>query len=245
MNRLILILSSIFISIISFADPIQDLSMNNYKAGWYPNFYKGYGPMTCPRTCKYWVGTDAEHEASQEIDGQSERVNVCKITRDESIILEPKNDPKSHWIYGGQYDDYPVCFANSLGYGPVQSRLFMCECVEPQKPSGCPNPDLVVSKIHDPVWDHPNGVSIVKVDITNIGGSAAGAFVTRLVDPGTGADDYVAAGGLGAGMTTTKTFYFNYWVFDPDAELIAITDVKEEVDECKEDNNKLRYFKMG
>lgn len=242
MKHLILLFTGIFISVLSFADPIEDLSMKGYKAGWYPNFYKGYGPMTCPQTCKRWVGTQSEHEASQNVDGQSERANVCKITRDESIILEPRNDPKSHWIYGSQYDDYPVCFANSLGYGPVQSRLFMCECVEPD---GCPNPDLIVSNIYDPQWDHTNGVSIVKVDITNIGSSAAGAFVTRLVDPGTGADSYVSATGLGAGITITKTFYFNYWVFDPDAELIAVTDVKEEVEECDEDNNKRRYFKLG
>lgn len=245
MKRLIFFVSALLVSVLALADPIEDLSMKKYKAGWYPNFYQGSGPMTCPKTCEKWVGAQAEHEASQDVDGQSERANVCKVTRDESIIKEPRNEPASHWIFGSQYDNYPVCFVNSLGYGPVETEYYMCECVVPEEVTGCEDPDLVVSQIHDPVWDHANGVSIVKVDVSNIGSSPAGAFVTQLTDTGTGATSIITAGGLAAGTTITLTFYFSYWVFDPNAELEAITDVYDNVTECKEDNNKRTYFKLG
>ncbi|WP_196139230.1 CARDB domain-containing protein [Aliikangiella sp. G2MR2-5] len=224
------------------ADPVQDLSMNNYKAGWYPNFYKGNGPLTCQRTCKAWVGSDREHEKSNEIDGQTEETSVCKITNKDEIIIEGLNEPGSHWLYGNQFDDYPVCHVLPIGIEPVRKKAFMCLCVTPDK---CTDADLIISNIYDPVWDWTTGQSVVKVDVTNIGSSAAGNFSTRVSDPGTGASSAVVSAGLAAGSTATLVFYFNYWLFDPDAELHAEVDTLNEVVECDEENNKKIYFKQG
>lgn len=224
------------------ADPIQDLSMNDYQAGWYPNFYKGEGPMTCPQTCKTWVGAPSESEESFEMDEQTRRTNVCKVTGDEGIILEPINDPKSHWLYGNQFDDYPACFVYPAGFEPFKSELFMCECV---RDNACEQPDLVIANIADPVWDNANEVSVIDVTIANIGGVAAGSFYTRMVDPGTGATDVQGVSGLAAGSSVVLTFTFNYWVFDPNADLVATADYKNDVEECVEDNNELTYSAPG
>jgi hypothetical protein len=227
----------------SYGDPIQDLSMNAYKAGWYPNFYKGSGPLTCPRTCEAWVGAKSESENSFEMDEQTRRTNVCKVTKKEEIIVKGINDPKSHWLYGNQFDDYPVCFVHPIGYEPFESQFYMCQCVESES---CNGPDLVVTQIHDPVWDAVNKVSVVQVTVSNIGSAAATTtFVTELKDPGTGASGTQTVAGLAAGGSVTLTFTFSYWVFDPDADLIATVDISQRVQECKEDNNVLEYFKLG
>ncbi len=112
------------------ADPIQDLSMQPYKAGWYPNFFRGAGPLSCPDTCKLWTGSKREHEQSRDIDGQSAEASVCKITRDKTIITTPINAPASHWIYGNQFDNWAMCHVQSLGYGEVRSEYYMCLCVQ-------------------------------------------------------------------------------------------------------------------
>ena len=240
--RYLLSIALSFFSLLAIADPIEDLSMKNFKAGWYPNFYKQKGPMTCPRTCEVWVGAPREHEQSGDIDGQTKETSVCKITNKDEIIYEGINDPKSHWLYGNQFDDYPVCHVLPIGIEPVRKKEFMCLCVSPDE---CKEPDLTVATIHDPVWDHGAGQSIVKVDITNLGASAAANFFTRLTDPGTGATSVVNTANLPAGATITLTFYFNYWVFDPNAELHAEVDTYNQVSECDESNNKLVYFKLG
>ncbi|MFS1523812.1 hypothetical protein ACL7TT_06805 [Microbulbifer sp. 2304DJ12-6] len=118
-------------SMMSLADPIQDLSMNLYKAGWFPNFIQGAGPLTCPRTCEIWVGARAEQEKSSDMDQDSERAAVCKVTRDASIIFEGINDPSSHWIYGNQFDDEPVCYVAHRSGWVERSEYFMCLCVQP------------------------------------------------------------------------------------------------------------------
>ncbi|MCO7225338.1 CARDB domain-containing protein [Pleionea sp. CnH1-48] len=241
-RNLMLNLVVIFVSVVSYADPIEDMSMKNYKAGWYPNFIQGNGPMTCPKTCDAWVGARAEQEKSNDVEPESERAAVCKVTRDKSIIYEGINDPSSHWIYGNQYDDEPVCYVARRNNLVKRSEYFMCLCVEPDE---CRKADLIVSKIHDPVWDHGAGQSIVKVDVTNIGASAAGLFYTRLLDPGTGAASTQGVAGLAAGATVTLTFYFSYWVFDPDASLTATADIYNQQAECDEGNNTLSYFKQG
>jgi hypothetical protein len=242
--QLLILAATVASAPVLHADPIQDLSMNNYKAGWYPNFYKGEGPLTCPQTCEIWANARSESEQSFEMDEQTRRTNVCKVTRNEEIILEGIDDPKSHWLYGNQFDDYPVCFVHPVGYEPFKSELFMCECVRPQE-TPCKEPDLVIANIADPVWDNANGVSKVDVTVSNIGGSAAGTFYTRVIDPGTNANDVQGVSSLAAGASVTLTFTFNYWVFDPDAELEATADYKGHIDECNEDNNRLRYFKKG
>ncbi|WP_144395477.1 CARDB domain-containing protein [Pleionea sediminis] len=241
LNTLIF-LPLMLLSLASFADPIQDLSMKRYSAGWYPNFYKGEGPLTCPQTCEVWARARAESERSNDLDGQTRRTSVCKVTREKEIILEPKNDPYSHWLYGNQFDSWPVCHVSTIGIEPFRSEYFMCLCVRPDE---CQKPDLIVSKIYDPEWDHPNQRSVVKVLIANVGNQAASGFYTQLSDPGTGANTSIYSSGLPAGGTAVLTFYFNYWVFDPDAELIAFVDSYNQVEECKEDNNRLRYFKQG
>lgn len=242
--RLLSIFVVIALASVAQADPIGDLSMDSYEAGWYPNFYKGEGPMTCPQTCETWTGARSEGEYSSEMDESTRRTNVCKVTNREEIILEAIDDPKSHWLYGNQFDDYPVCFVHPAEYKPFKSELFMCECVRP-KEDACEQPDLVVANIADPVWDSANGVSVVEVTISNIGGSAAGTFYSRVIDPDTNANDVQGVSGLAAGASVTKTFTFNYWVFDPNAELEATADYKGIVEECNEDNNQLTYFKEG
>lgn len=224
------------------ADPVQDLSMNNHSVGWYPNFFEGQGPLTCPKTCEAWVAAPSESEASANMDEQTRRTNVCKVTASEKIILEPIDDPKSHWLYGNQFDDYPTCFVYPAGYEPFKSELFMCECVQG---SACDQPDLVVADIADPVWNSAAGISEVQVTISNIGGVAAGSFATELADPGTGAVDVQSVSSLAAGASIVLTFTFSYWVFDPNAELLAKVDYKSDVEECNEENNELRYYGLG
>ena len=242
MNRILIGIILILSSLPLLSDPIEDLSMKNYRAGWYPNFYKGNGPLTCPEACKVWVGSEREHEQSGDIDGQTRETSVCKVTNKEEIIIEGINDPSSHWLYGNQFDDYPVCHVLPIGIEPVRSKAYMCLCVEPDK---CKEPDLVVSTIYDPVWNGATGQSVVKVDVTNIGSLPAGGFFTRLTDPGTGDTSVQFSAGLAASATTTLTFLFNYWVFDPDAELVAEADTHNDVAECREDNNIKDYFKRG
>lgn len=242
--RLLSIFVVIALASVAQADPIEDLSMDSYEAGWYPNFYKGKGPMTCPQTCEIWTGARSESEYSYEVDKSTRRTNVCKVTNREEIILEPIDDPKSHWLYGNQFDDYPICYVHPAEKKPFRSELFMCECVRPKK-DACEQPDLVVAKIADPVWDSANDVSVVKVTISNIGGSAAGTFYSRVIDPDTNANDVQGVSSLSAGASVTKTFTFDYWVFDPNAELEATADYKGMVEECNEDNNQLTYFKEG
>ncbi|WP_299495392.1 hypothetical protein [uncultured Shewanella sp.] len=111
------------------ADPIQDLSMNAYKAGWFPNFYQGQA-MTCPKACDVWVGTRAEYERTNDVVSKHDVAYVCKITRDPAIIMDPQNDPSSHWVYGSQFDDIPACFAGTSWGQTIGSDLFMCLCVD-------------------------------------------------------------------------------------------------------------------
>jgi hypothetical protein len=221
------------------ADPIQDLTLKTYSAGWFPNYYRGQGPLTCPRACKAWTDGPAEGERAKELVDNAEQAYVCKVTRDAAIIQKPIDAPKSHWIYGTQYDDLPVCYANQKGGGAWLSREFMCLCLE-----NCRKPNLVVSTIHRPVWDGTQ--SVISVDITNSGGSAAGASTAELVDyqfaPGIAS---VAVPPIAAGATVTVVFTLPYWVYDPDASLIVTVDAKGEIEECNEDDNRLRFFDLG
>lgn len=47
------------------------------------------------------------------------------------------------------------------------------------------------------------------------------------------------------GATVTVVFTLPYWVYDPDASLIVTADSEGEVDECNEDDNRLRFFELG
>jgi hypothetical protein len=221
------------------ADPIQDLTLKTYSAGWFPNYYRGQGPLTCPRVCKAWIDGVAEGERAKELVDTAEQAYVCRVTRDPAIVQKGIDAPKSHWIYGTQYDDLPVCYATQKFGGPWLSREFMCLCLE-----DCRKPNLVVSTIHRPTWDGAN--SVIAVDITNNGGSAAGPSTAELVDyqfaPGVAS---VATPPIAAGATVTVVFTLPYWVYDPDASLIITVDAKGEIDECNEDDNRLRFFELG
>ncbi|MEW5249982.1 hypothetical protein [Microbulbifer sp. 2201CG32-9] len=120
-----------FFSLGSVADPIQDLSMNAYRAGWYPNFFQGGGPLTCAQTCEAWVGTRAERERSTNVDPDSFEAAVCKITNDDVIIIDPVNDITSHWIYGNQFDDEPRCYAAHRALWVETRSRYMCLCARP------------------------------------------------------------------------------------------------------------------
>ena len=221
------------------ADPIQDLSMDRHVAGWFPNYFHGNGPLTCPRACDAWTGAPAEGERASDLAPSAKHAFVCKVTRDPAIVQKPVNAPKSHWIYGSQYDDLPVCYATQKFGDPWLSREFMCLCVDK-----CRKPDLVVSTIHRPVWD--GSQSVISADITNVGNSPAGASTAKL-------EDYQFAAGVATaatppvapGATVTVTFTLPYWVYDPDASLIVTADSNGDVDECDEGNNRRRFFEQG
>lgn len=220
------------------ADPIQDLSMDPYRAGWFPNYYRGSGPLTCPRACRAWTGAPAEGEAANELVEAAKRGYVCKVTNRPEIVQKPLNEPTSHWIYGTQYDDLPVCYATQKFGDPWLSREFMCLCVE-----DCRKPDLVVSTIYRPTWDGTQ--SVISVDIANLGATAAGPSVAELVDYQSGASTSVAVPAIAAGATVNVVFTLPYWVYDPDASLIVTADVKNDIDECDEKNNDQRFFEPG
>jgi len=99
------------------ADPIADNAMNPYKAGWYPNIYKGQ-LMACPQACKAWVGAPAEHELSMGV--KSKMTYVCKFGKD-------------RFLYGNQFDGTPICYATDVSGKPQRSRQFFCLCVTPLK----------------------------------------------------------------------------------------------------------------
>ncbi len=227
-------------SSLSLSDPIQDMSMKGYKAGWFPNFKDGQGPMTCPETCKTWVDTEAEHELTNNLVPDFETTYVCKSPDNKKIVFYGLNEPKSHWVYGNQFDEKPDCLMGTPS-GVEVSDHFMCLCVD-----YCRKPDLVVSKINDPVWDGPGNQSVITVDITNIGSVGAPSSYARMIDPGTMANDVVLTPPLAPGATVTLTFYISgYWVFDPNAVLEVTADYKSDVDECDESNNVRVYFKEG
>ncbi|WP_157730011.1 CARDB domain-containing protein [Bacterioplanes sanyensis] len=232
----------LWMSASALTDPILDYTAATYKAAWYPNFYQQQGPMTCPQTCEVWTqgAGIAEQEKANEPTGQFETTHVCKISSNEKAIYYGKDDPDARWLYGNQFDQLQACFTATPD-DILKSDLYMCLCVY-----RCQQPDLIVSKIHDPTWDHANNRSVVQVTISNIGTQAAAASHLRLTDTGNGSWTVAATPALAAGASVTLTLYFNgYWVFDPNAELKAEADYKGEVDECDESNNTLEYFKMG
>lgn len=221
------------------ADPIRDLTMRPYVAGWFPNYYRGQGPLVCPKACRAWTRSEAENERATELSPTAERGFVCKLTRDPAIVQKPIDAPASHWIYGTQYDDLPVCYAETKGGGRVLSREFMCLCV-----ADCRKPDLTVTNIHRPSWDGTK--SVIDVDVTNVGAAPAPASTAELIDYElVGVSTTVATPPIAAGATVTVTFTLPYWVFDPNASLAVTADSKQEIDECDEMNNHRRFFELG
>lgn len=227
----------------ALADPIQDNSMHGYKAGWYPNYYKEKGPMTCPQTCEAWVKGVAEQENSMAVD--SKKTQVCKFG-DRKQFNEPVRGGR--YLYGNQFDNTPACYVTDMNGKVKKSERFYCLCIAKTQ-SECP--DLVVTEIKKPVWDNANHRSVITAVIKNIGSSGAGQSSARVIDPSTtqpGGAPYNAIAStpaLAAGASTTVVFYLPYWVYNPDASLEITADYKNEVNECDENNNTKVFNDLG
>lgn len=225
------------------ADPIQDLISNGYVAGWYPNSYRQQGPLTCARTCAAWTRSTPEREFAKALGAKG--TSVCKIGESKAAILPFK----THWAYGNQFDDTPVCYTTDQLGSPERSEDFMCLCVH--ESNHCPNPDLVVVEILQPEWDHPNWRSVIRARIKNVGNSVAAANYARVIDPstpqGTGAphNSIALTPSLAPGAETVVTFYLPYWVYNPDANLEVTADYKNVIEECDEDNNAETFEAIG
>ena len=113
----------------------------------------------------------------------------------------------------------------------------------------CQLPDLVVDTIFRPTF--VNGSSRIEAVIRNLGPGAAGPSIARLIDPSTlqstGAPYNAIAPtpALAAGATANVVFTLPYWVFNPDATLDVTADYKNDVAECREDNNTKHYEARG
>ncbi|MBU1052916.1 MAG: hypothetical protein KKC46_03670 [Proteobacteria bacterium] len=227
------------------ADPVQDNSLNTYKAGWYPNYYKQKGPMTCPETCKIWIQGVPEQEMS--VAAKTKSINVCKFGYDKPIN-KPMRD--GGFLYGNQFDKTPVCYTAGMSKKMQTSEKYYCLCIA-KTTSGCKGSDLVVTEIKQPEWDHINNRSIIKAVIKNIGSSGAGKSIARVIDLSPaqpiGVPDNAIADtpALAPGDSTTITFYLPYWVYDPNADLEVTADYKNAVEECDEKNNSKTFSDGG
>jgi hypothetical protein len=121
-----------------------------------------------------------------------------------------------------------------------------------RRQSGCVGPDLIVETIEQPTWDSANRQSEIRVTIKNIGNDAAGPSYARVVDPstpqpGSGApyNDVASVPALAPGASVTVIFHLPYWVFNPDATLEVTADYKNNVKECREDNNVKTFQGIG
>jgi hypothetical protein len=116
-------------------------------------------------------------------------------------------------------------------------------------PAGCP--DLVVDSILRPEWDAANNRSVIRAIIRNAGTAWSPATTAQVVDPSTTGPGGVpqsataATPALDPGATATVVFYLPYWVFNPDASLDVTADYKNDVRECREDNNTRSYSAIG
>jgi hypothetical protein len=115
----------------------------------------------------------------------------------------------------------------------------------------CALPDLVVDSILRPTFVQTPTGSRIEAVIRNIGGSLAAASIARVVDPSTFVSPGVPQSAvattppLGPGASVTVVFSLPYWVFNPDAVLDVTADYKNEVAECREDNNTKHWEAIG
>lgn len=103
------------------ADPIKNLSMDPYRAGWYSNASRG-GPLTCAETCKQKASALPEHEPSAV--PVPKRAFLCKVQG------KPKGDLRT-WLYGNQFDDRPACYTVGLDLKGSYEDSYFCLCVNP------------------------------------------------------------------------------------------------------------------
>ncbi len=236
--------STLLITVVAIqADPIKDNVLGGYKAGWFPNIYKGK-LMNCPQTCKVRVSGISEHEMS--MGAKSKFTNVCKVSN-EKVVEQPQLLRSAKFLYGNQFDKNPICYTTSMEGKPQRSKNFYCLCIADR----CNGPDLVVTIIEQPVWDSTAHRSVIKAVIQNIGNADATASIARVIDPSTpqpGGAPYNAIANtpvLVPGATATVTFYLPYWVYNPNADLEVTADYKGMVKECNEKNNTGTFHRMG
>ena len=116
---------------------------------------------------------------------------------------------------------------------------------------GCNLPDLVVDTILRPTFVQATGSSRIEAVIRNLGPGAAPATIARVIDPSTfispGVPQNATANTppLAAGASATVVFSLPYWVFNPDAALEVTADYKNDVAECREDNNTKSFGAVG
>jgi|GEM_PF-5986875 len=104
------------------AEPIKNLSMDLYLAGWYSNASRG-GPLTCTETCKQKASAVAEHEPSAE--PTPKRAFVCRVQG------KPKGNLRT-WLYGSQFDDRAACYTVGLNLKGSYEDSYFCLCVNPR-----------------------------------------------------------------------------------------------------------------
>ncbi len=120
---------------------------------------------------------------------------------------------------------------------------------KPPPPAGCP--DLVVTAIGPPGVSCPGGpgtcVTTVSYTVANLGAGDAGSFSARAnIDPAVVIDQAFPAGlAAGASQAVPVVTPPDGNCFDPDCTVCVTVDPKDEVKECKEDNNRLCGGSIG
>lgn len=102
------------------ADPIDDFTVQSYRAAWFPNTMKDL-EMTCADTCKQRMGGLPEYEASSV--EPTKRAFVCRVQG------KPKGNIRT-WRYGSQFDTRAACYTTGLDLKGGYEKRFMCLCVE-------------------------------------------------------------------------------------------------------------------
>jgi hypothetical protein len=102
------------------ADPIEDSSMDGYKAGWYLNIHDNK-LLTCPETCKASVNGLPESVSSSEV---SKKAFLCKRS-----VKIGKEQKIKMWLYGNQFDDKNACYLLDQSGKRTASDKYYCLCV--------------------------------------------------------------------------------------------------------------------
>jgi hypothetical protein len=111
--------------------------------------------------------------------------------------------------------------------------------------------DLVVDTIFRPTYESSTQRSVITARIENVGDAAAPSTLARLIDSSTvqptGApyNAIATTPALASGASTIVTFYLPYNVFNPDAWLEVTADYKNDLAECREDNNRMKIELIG
>lgn len=123
LSVLMLLLALLLATPAARAEPIKNLSMDPYLAGWYSNASRS-GPLTCSETCKQKASAVAEHEPSAEPIPQ--RAFVCRVQG------KPKDNLRT-WLYGNQFDDRAACYTVGLDLKGSYEDSYFCLCVNPRR----------------------------------------------------------------------------------------------------------------